>query len=56
MATAAREHEYSSAFRKEGFRGCERVRGEVKGDMTRGRRGRGSTKERCDGVEREGTR
>lgn len=28
----AREHEYSSAFRKEGFRGCERVRGEVKGD------------------------
>lgn len=43
--TVAREHEYSSAFRKEGSRGCERVRG-VKGAMAKGWRGRILTKER----------
>jgi len=51
--TVAREHEYSSAFRKEGSRGCERVRG-VKGAMAKGWRGRILTKERWWGLkERE---
>lgn len=53
--TVAREHEYSSAFRKEGSRGCERVRG-VKGAMVKGWSVSDANERTVMGVEREGAR